>query len=102
MLDLLDTPYEHYWQDVAKLHQDLAGGWYRRRSAPISQYVLDYMRHRLRETVRALDPRYDQVHAVLMAVVFARILPYVRTDAERAFVSARVRFFAEQAAVAAE
>ena len=43
LIDLLDSPLEHHWQDVAKLHQDLTGGWYLRRVAPIARSALDFV-----------------------------------------------------------
>ncbi len=43
VVDLLDAPFEHYWQDVAKLHQDLSGGWYLLSKQPLAQCVLEYV-----------------------------------------------------------
>jgi aminoglycoside phosphotransferase len=97
-VDLLDGPVEHYWQDAAKLHQDLDGEWYRRGQPAIAPGVLAFVSCRLRETCRALDPAYDRVHAFLVAFQFLRILPYVRTDAARAFVLERLDHFTRRAA----
>jgi aminoglycoside phosphotransferase (APT) family kinase protein len=47
VVDLLDSPFEHYWQDVAKLHQDLSGGWFLLEQPPVSQCVLDFISRRL-------------------------------------------------------
>ncbi len=93
VLDLLDAPYEHYWQDVAKLHQDLAGGWYLLTQPRIAASVLDHLSRRLCATATRLDPGYPEVHALLLAATFVRILPYARDDAERAFVAARIDHF---------
>lgn len=97
MLDLLDTPFEHYWQDIAKLHQDLEGGWYLLGQAAISRYVLDYLGRRVMSAAIQIDPRYAEVHAVLLACTFVRILPYVRTEEEQLFVKQRVEHFARSA-----
>ncbi len=97
MLDLLDAPFEHYWQDIAKLHQDLEGGWYRLGQPAIARYVLDYLGRRVMSAAVALDPRYSEVHAVLLACTFVRILPYVRTEKEQQFVKQRVEHFARSA-----
>lgn len=94
MLDLLDAPFEHYWQDLAKLHQDLEGGWYLLGQAPISRYVLDYVSRRVSATAAQLEPGYAHVHAILLAFTFVRILPYTRSERERAFVKQRVEHFA--------
>lgn len=97
MLDLLDAPFEHYWQDIAKLHQDLEGGWYLLGQPPISRYVLDYLARRVKSAALDIDPGYADVHAVLVACTFVRILPYVRTEREREFVKQRVDHFARLA-----
>jgi aminoglycoside phosphotransferase len=95
-LDLLDAPFEHYWQDVAKLHQDLAGGWYLRKQLPIALGVLQYVSRRLVDIATKLDPHYPNVHAVLVASTFVRILPYATDVDERRFVQERVTHFVAQ------
>ena len=86
MIDCLDAPFEHYWQDVAKVHQDLEGAWYSRNHQLIPRFVLDHVSQRILTTVRGLDDSYDTVHPLLMAMAFVRILPYVRTMEDRDFV----------------
>src|SRR5690606_30619799 len=97
MLDFLDAPFEHYWQDLAKLHQDLDGGWYLRAHAPISRCVLEYISHQVRQAAMLLDERYSAMHAVLLAFTFVRILPYVKTEEEQQFVIQRIEHFARRA-----
>jgi aminoglycoside phosphotransferase len=96
-VDLLDSPFEHYWQDVAKLHQDLAGGWYLTRQHAIATCVLDYLSRKLRDTARQLQPQYPEVHALLVAGTFVRILPYARTPQQTQFVLERLSHFARLA-----
>jgi aminoglycoside phosphotransferase (APT) family kinase protein len=93
VVDLLDAPFEHYWLDVAKLHQDLAGGWYARHQKPVAPAVLDHVSRQILETVSQLDPVYPDVHNLLVAVTFLRILPYAQTDDDRRFVLRRVAHF---------
>lgn len=97
VIDLLDAPYEHYWHDVAKLHQDLEGGWYMRGQPAISRYVLEYVSRRVMETAVRLEPMYAEVHGIMLACTFIRILPYVKDERERAFVMQRVGHFARLA-----
>ena len=99
-LDLLDSPFEHYWQDVAKLHQDLSGGWFLLDQPPVSQCVLDYISRRLLEAATRLHAGYGCLHALLVASTFVRILPYARTEREIAFVTERIDYFARQTAIA--
>jgi aminoglycoside phosphotransferase (APT) family kinase protein len=94
LLDFLDAPFEHWWQDVAKLHQDLEGGWYLLGRPPIARCVLDFLSRRLCDAAIAREPGYAQVHAILLACTFVRILPYARTPEELQFVKARVEHFA--------
>ena len=58
LVDLLDSPIEHYWQDVSKLHQDLSGGWYLRRVAPISRSVLGFVSRAVLDATVARHPDY--------------------------------------------
>lgn len=95
MLDLLDAPYEHWWQDIAKLHQDLDGGWYLLRQAQVARCVVAYLSRRLLDAAVRIDPHYADVHDLLLACTFARILPYVFTDGERRFVAERVEHFCQ-------
>ena len=96
VVDLLDSPFEHYWQDVAKLHQDLSGGWYLLSKPPVAQCVLEYVSRRLLEAATRLHPRYPQVHALLVASTFVRILPYARNAEETRFVTDRITYFARK------
>jgi|SRR6185295_7644672 len=94
VVDLLDAPFEHYWQDVAKLHQDLSGGWFLLDHPSVAQCVLDFIGRRLLDTAARLHAGYPSLHALLVASTFVRILPYARTQAERDFVTERIDFFA--------
>lgn len=96
VVDLLDSPFEHYWQDVAKLHQDLSGGWYLLEQPPVAQCVLDFVSRRLLQAAAGLDEVYPQLHTLLVASTFVRILPYARTAEERQFVTERITYFADR------
>jgi aminoglycoside phosphotransferase (APT) family kinase protein len=98
VVDLLDAPFEHYWQDVAKLHQDLSGGWYLLEQPPVAQCVLDFVSRRLLQAATRLHEGYPHLHALLVASTFVRILPYARTSEERQFVTERITYFANQSA----
>jgi aminoglycoside phosphotransferase len=94
LIDLLDSPIEHYWQDVAKLHQDLAGGWYLRRVGPISRSVLWYVSRAVLEGTIARHPDYRRVHDTLLACTFVRILPYATGESDRRLILERIDYFA--------
>jgi aminoglycoside phosphotransferase (APT) family kinase protein len=96
VVDLLDAPYESYWQDVAKLHQDLAGGWHRVREIAISRGVLSYLSRRLLETMAELDPDYPSAHHLLLVVTLLRVLPYATSAGEADFLRGQVRRLAER------
>jgi aminoglycoside phosphotransferase len=93
-LDLLDAPFESYRQDVAKLHQDLDGGWYLRRQPAIARCVGEYVGRQVFETAVRLDSSYAAIHPVLMAATFIRIIPYVADAESRRFVLERVAHYA--------
>jgi len=97
-VDLLDAPHEHYWQDAAKLQQDLAGGWYRRSQPAIAPCVLEFLGRRLVAHATELDEDYPFVHFLLLSLAFVRILPYARSADELAFVRERIDHFVARAA----
>jgi len=97
VFDLLDSPFEHYWMDVAKLHQDLSGGWYLAQQPAVAQCVLDYVSRELLKATEQLHPGYHLVHNLLLATTFVRILPYARTSERLRFVQERIEHFARLA-----
>lgn len=100
-VDLLDSSFEHYWQDVAKLHQDLAGGWFLREEPPVAQCVLDFVSRRVLSACARLAPGYLNIHFLLVGMAFVRILPYARSDQQRQFVAERIEYFAQRCLLAA-
>lgn len=96
VVDLLNSPYETWWQDVAKLHQDLTAGWYQRRQPPIARGVVDYLSRRLRARACEITPEYAMLHDVLLVVTLLRILPYVASDSDVAFLRQRVERLARR------
>jgi len=92
-LDLTAPPFEHVWFDVAKLGQDLNGGWYLRSGPPIPASVRDCV---LRQIDSVVDLPGTEVLAALEAISFARILPYASAH-DRPFVLERVRALATKA-----
>ena len=86
VLDLLDSPFEHYWQDIAKLHQDLSGEWYLTKHPPIAKCVLEFLSRQILETANRLHPNYAEVHSLLVAATFVRILPYAQDPEKLQFV----------------
>ena len=70
VIDLLDPPFEHWWNDVAKLHQDLAGGWFLRHQPPVAWSVTQHVSGRLLDRAVALSPAYGDLHATLVACNF--------------------------------
>jgi len=86
LIDTIASPCDHYWIDLAKLFQDIEGRWFQRRGRSLSLGVTWTMRQRLMRYAVERDPRYAQAHPVLLALTFARILPYCQTDPDRDFV----------------
>jgi hypothetical protein len=97
VVDLLDAPFEHYWQDIAKLHQDLAGEWYLMRHPPIAKCVLEFVSRQVLEAAERLDPAYRSLHPLFVASTFIRIIPYTRDAETLRFIQERVDHFAELA-----
>lgn len=98
LIDPIESPVDHYWFDWAKLFQDCEGRWHAHRGKPISLGVSWWLRNRWFDAAARIAPDYPARHYLLLALTFARILPYVRTDADEAFVTARVKAYGAIAA----
>jgi hypothetical protein len=97
LIDAIDGPFTHYWLDLAKLFQECEGRWHAHRGRPIAASVIDHLRTRWMAAAERLDPGYRVVHYPLLALTFARILPYARTPEDIRFLEHRVRIFTERA-----
>ncbi len=86
LLDFLDSPLPHYWQDISKLHIDLESHWYSRRHRRISEWVVNYLREEIIALAARLDPLYAEFHHLLVATNLLRVLPYARNDPDRDFL----------------
>lgn len=76
LLDYLDGPWSHVWQDISKLHVDLDGHWYARRFPRISEWTLRFLKEGLNPLTTSHDGEYCRYHALLVALNLTRILPY--------------------------
>ena len=97
LIDPIASPIDHYWIDWSKLFQDVEGGWHAHRGRAITSGVTRWLRNRWFAAACRQSPDYRARHAVLLGLTFARILPYARTDADRAFVAGRVEQFGREA-----
>ncbi|MCA1653852.1 MAG: phosphotransferase [Sphingomicrobium sp.] len=97
LIDPIESPIDHYWFDWAKLFQDCEGRWHSHRGKPISLGVSWWLRNRWLAAAARIAPDYPARHYLLLALTFARILPYVRSEADEAFVTARVEAYGEAA-----
>lgn len=93
LIDPIQSPTNHYWFDWAKLFQECEGYWYVHRRKPISTGVVHWLRNRWHRTACELAPGYDAWHYLLLALTFARILPYAHSESDMAFVVRRVQEF---------
>lgn len=89
MIDHSSPPFEHVWFDIAKIEQDLAGGWYLRSHEQLDAGVRTFVLSAVRS---AADPSaYGAARQALLGLTFARILPYTRDQQAREFVLERIR-----------
>jgi hypothetical protein len=102
LIDAIDSPFEHAWQDWSKLFQDAEGLWHRHRGRAVAPSVTAYLARRWRAAAERQDPAYGRLHPLLLGLTFARILPYARTAADEAFVLGRLRPLAAAAVEAAK
>jgi aminoglycoside phosphotransferase len=100
LIDAIDGPFAHYWLDLAKLFQECEGHWHAHRKRPIAVSVTHHLRRRWTALAARLDPSYPLVHYVLLALTFARILPYARSPEDVHFLQSRVEGFTARARAA--
>ncbi len=94
LIDTIDSPFDHYWVDLSKLFQDCEGRWFLHRGRSLPLGTSWELRQRLMAAATRLDARYPAFHHLLLALNFARILPYARSDQDRAFILDRIATFA--------
>jgi len=90
LIDTIASPFDHVWIDWSKLFQECEGLWHAHRGRPLARGVTWWLRQRFHAAATALDPAYPARHYILLGLTFARILPYAKTDEDRAFVARRV------------
>jgi aminoglycoside phosphotransferase len=92
-IDLLNPPLEHYWFDLAKLHQDMEGAWFTRKGIVVPHCTRRYISDALLNVAKQIDPLYDRVHLVLLTITFLRILPYACSEQDIDFIQKRIDTF---------
>lgn len=97
LIDAIPSPIDHYWMDWAKLFQDSEGRWHIHRGKKLSVGVTRWLRNRWFSYAVKLAPDYAARHYILLALTFARILPYAKSRADLDFVAERIRLFGQAA-----
>ena len=100
LIDAIDSPFDHYWLDWAKLFQECEGRWHAHRGRPIPTSVTWWLRNRWMDAAASLAPEYPSRHYLLLGLTFARILPYALSDFDSSYVSGLVSAFGEAALTA--
>lgn len=96
-IDPIPSPIDHYWMDWAKLFQDCEGRWHIHRGQRLSIGVTRWLRNCWFSYAVKLAPDYAARHYILLALTFARILPYAKIRADLDFVAERIRLFGQAA-----
>ena len=92
LIDFLDSFADTWYLDIAKLLQDLIGGW-SFRHAPMDRNLvlrLASLRHRLEQKLENQYPGCMAPIRDLYALNLLRILPYCSSSDERAFIEGRL------------
>jgi aminoglycoside phosphotransferase (APT) family kinase protein len=97
LIDTIESPFDHYWLDWSKLFQDCEGRWHMHRGRPISVSVTWWLRNRWMDAAARLAPDYPSRHYLLLALTFARILPYARSARDSEYVAGRVAAYGRAA-----
>lgn len=90
-IDLLDSFFDHWLADAAKLEQDLKAGWYTRHSPPLPAGVTHYVQDRLNGFAGSrFGAAAGPLKELLLGIHLARIIPYAHEAQQRDFVLARL------------
>lgn len=93
LLDFLNAPVAHYWQDVSKLYQDLIGGWHQRRNIFLTKCVNSFISNKIYNHMLSVDSNYENFHAILICMNFLRILPYAIKQEDIDLINSRLEYF---------
>lgn len=93
LLDFLDAPFDHYWQDISKIYQDLEGMWYDRNHIYFEDEKRKYISDKLFKEINKISPKYKENHNFMCAMNFVRILPYTTNEKDKDFVLSKINYF---------
>jgi hypothetical protein len=100
LIDAIQSPFDHYWIDWSKLFQECEGRWHAQRGRPISTSVTWWLRNRWLEAASRLASDYPSRHYLLLALTFARILPYAQSEDDRDYLVEKISIFGSAALAA--
>ena len=91
LIDYIGTSYPHYWWDLAKMFQDIEGGWsYIKYGIKLDEKKAKYFTEYLKNNISFFDKEYLKYHNFLMAIIFLRILPYLKSKSKRTLVLKKI------------
>lgn len=83
LIDFLDNYIDHYWFDIVKLFQDAEGQWWKFRNPIINANnvipKMIFIKKYLDTNLLSNERFYKKCHYLLLALTFARILPYAKS-----------------------
>jgi hypothetical protein len=100
LIDAIQSPIDHYWIDWSKLFQECEGRWHAQRGRPISISVTWWLRNYWLEAASRLASDYRSRHYLLLALTFARILPYAVSESDKDYLIEKISTFGKAALAA--
>lgn len=87
--------YPHYFMDIAKLLQDTDGRWYEiKHNIKINKEKISALNDYMKRKIEKLNSEYMKHHNFLMAVVFLRSMPYMKTALDKKKILRKIEAFA--------
>lgn len=84
LIDCIGTFYPHYWTDLSKLFQDIEGEWFQlKHGIKLDKEKNRKLTNYLKEKISKFDKNYLKHHNFFMAVIFLRILPYLKNKSKK-------------------
>lgn len=97
LIDYIGTFYPHYWLDIAKLFQDIEGGWYQlKHGGIVDKNKVNKLTNHLKKKIYTLDRDYLKNHNFLMSIIFLRILPYLKSNSKKRKILKKINAYLEK------
>ncbi|MBI2596900.1 hypothetical protein HYW41_01975 [Candidatus Daviesbacteria bacterium] len=97
LIDCIGTFYPHYWTDLSKLFQDIEGEWYSlKHKVKPDRFKNKQLTNYLKKRINEFDKDYIKSHNFFMAMIFLRILPYLKDQSKQKKILRKINSYLDK------